>query len=188
MNQNNEEFDRKIITTPIRILREGGEIELRPGENQLTRAIVSQEQTVARLRWEAPPAALAYLDIDGRCYELVGTRKWTGQRGIEARWGGEAVACLDIGRFGKAKKVRTRSGRTYEFRRTGEGTVLEREGHGEPVMMIRRLTELGRRRYHLHSDASSEEELGAVLGVMLVYMLWNDQSQTIGALGAGITG
>jgi hypothetical protein len=176
---------RPIVTTQIRILRDGGEIELRPGANRRTRAVVSQDQTVARLRWEIPPAALAYLDIDGRCYELVGTRKETGQRGIEARWAGEAVARLEIGRLGKAKQVRTRSGRTYEFRRTGEGTVLERVEHTDPVMMIRRWTGRGPRRYHLHSGVSSEEELGAILGVMLVYMVWNDRSQTIGALIAG---
>jgi len=176
------------VTTQIRILRDGGEIELRPGANPRTRAVVCQEQTVALLRWEAPPAALAYLDIDERCYELVGTRKRTGQRGIEAWWAGEAVARLDIGRFGKAKQVRTRSGRTYEFRRTREGAVLERGGHGDPVMMIRRWSGQGRRRYFLHSDAGSQEELGAVLGVMLVYMVWNDRSQTIGALGSGNPG
>jgi hypothetical protein len=171
-----------------RILRDGGVFELRAGADRKTLALVWQTQTVARLRWEAPPSALAYFDIDGRCYELAGTRRRTGNRGIEARWAGEAVARLDIGLLGKAKRVTTRSGAIYTFRRTGRGTVLEREAGSEPVMTIMRWTGRGRRKYHLHGGEGSEEDLGAIVGVLLVYMVWNDRSQAIGALGAGAAG
>jgi hypothetical protein len=172
----------------VRILTEGGEIDLRAGVRRKTVDLWCQGQTVGRLRWEDPPSAVAYLDIEGRCYEVVGTRRRTRRRGLEAWWAGEAVARLDIGMLGQAKRVTTRSGGIYEFRRTGSGVVLERGAGSEPAMTIGRRMGAGRRTYRVHVEGTSEEELGAVVGVVLVYMVWNDQGQTIGALGAGVSG
>jgi hypothetical protein len=176
------------VASQTQILSDGGVFELCAGAHRRTLALVWNTQVVARLRWEDPPSALAYFDIDGRCYELVGTRRRTGRRGIEAWWAGEAVARLEIGHFGKAKRVATRSGAIYAFRRTGRGTVLEREGASGPVMTILRWSGRGRRRYQLHGGDSAEEELGAMVGVILVYMVWNDRGQAVGALGAGSAG
>jgi hypothetical protein len=98
------------------------------------------------------------------------------------------VARLDIGVLGQAKRVTTRSGGIYEFRRTGAGAVLERGTGSEPAMTIGRRKGAGRRTYRVHVEGTSEEELGAVVAVVLVYMVWNDQGQTIGTLGAGVSG
>src|SRR5689334_13099836 len=129
-----------MMTIPVQILRDGGELEVRPGGKRHTLAVYCEGEQVAQLRWERPSSALAYLDIAGRCYELVGTRRRTGRRGIEAWWAGEAVARLDIGALGRAKRVGTRSGALYEFRRTGMGVVLERGGAREAVLTIGRRT------------------------------------------------
>jgi len=169
----------------VRILVDGGELELSAGVGRKTLDLSCQGQTVGRLRWEDPPSAVAYLDIEGRCYEVVGTRQRTGRRGLEAWGAGEAMARLDIGLLGKAKRVTTQSGGIYDFRRTSAGAVLERGAGGEPAMTIGRRVGAGRRKYRVHVEGTSEEELGAVLGVVLVYMVWSDQGQTLAVLGAG---
>jgi len=167
---------------PIRILRDGGEVELRAGSSRKELDLASQGQRVGRLRWEASPSAVAYLDIDERCYKVVGTRRRTGRRGLEAWWADEAVARLDIGVLGRAKRVTIRSGAIYEFRRTPAGAILERDGTDEAAMTIRRRQRAGGRKYVVHIEGTSEEELGGVLGVVLVYMLWSDQNQKVAAL------
>ena len=49
-------------------------------------------------------------------------------------------------------------------------------------MTLGRRTRAGGRKYYVHVEGTSEEELGAVIGVVLVYMVWSDQNQTIVAL------
>jgi hypothetical protein len=49
-------------------------------------------------------------------------------------------------------------------------------------MTIGRRTRAGGRRYRVHVEGISEEELGALVGVVLVYMVWSDQNQTIAAI------
>ncbi len=167
------------MTTPIRILRDGGEIEVRTASKSQSMGIYSQGQQIAHLRWEPRPSALAYFDIDERCYALIGAKQRIGRRGIEAWWCGEAFARLEIGTLGRAQCVATRSGAIYEFRRTGYGVLLERGEQGEVALMIgRRKGRIGRQ-YTVHPSSRSEEEHGGVLAVVMYYMVWSDQNSRI---------